>query len=134
MSRQRQAGFLMTVAFAVGAVLSAGGCSRSDSGAGPAVAVEAPAEHDAGRKLFDARCAGCHGVGAAGTRRGPSFLSKIYEPGHHGDTAFQLAVQRGVTAHHWRFGNMPPIPGLSEEEVSRIVGYVRWAQRQAGIL
>ncbi|MEO5656598.1 MAG: cytochrome c [Nitrospiria bacterium] len=108
-------------------------CSRSDPGAGRAAAVEVPAEHADGRRLFDARCAGCHGMGAAGTHRGPSFLSKIYEPNHHGDSAFALAVQRGVTAHHWGFGNMPPIAGLSDEEVGGIVGYVRWAQRQAGI-
>lgn len=111
----------------------AAACSRSEPGAGPAAAVDVPAEHADGQRLFEARCAGCHGVGAAGTRRGPPFLSKIYEPGHHGDTAFVLAVQRGVTAHHWGFGNMPPIPGLSDDEVRRVIGYVRWVQRQAGI-
>jgi cytochrome c1 len=44
-----------------------------------------------------------------------------------------MAVRRGVSAHHWRFGDMPPIPGVSDDDAARIVAYIRWAQRQAGI-
>jgi hypothetical protein len=47
--------------------------------------------------------------------------------------AFQRAVALGVPAHHWRFGNMPPIPGVDQPAVERVVAYVRWLQRQAGI-
>jgi hypothetical protein len=68
-----------------------------------------------------------------GTDHGPSFLNKIYEPNHHGDAAFHLAARGGVRAHHWQFGNMPPVEGVSEAEVDEIIGYVRWLQRQAGI-
>ena len=57
----------------------------------------------------------------------------IYEPNHHSDVAFLRAAQVGSRAHHWGFGNMPPVPGVSEAEVVRIVAYVRWLQRQAGI-
>jgi mono/diheme cytochrome c family protein len=101
--------------------------------AGEVAAAEVPAEHTDGKRLFDTYCARCHGVHAAGTGRGPSFLSKIYESSHHGDEAFMLAVRRGVSAHHWGFGNMPPVPGVAEEDVSKIIGYIRWAQHVAGI-
>jgi mono/diheme cytochrome c family protein len=110
------------------------GCAGGGSPSAEAVAgAEMPAEHTDGKRLFDTYCARCHGVHAAGTGRGPSFLSKIYEPSHHGDEAFLIAVKRGVSAHHWGFGNMPPIPGVSDDDVAKIIGYVRWAQRVAGI-
>jgi hypothetical protein len=57
----------------------------------------------------------------------------VYRPGHHGDEAFALAVRRGVVAHHWRFGNMPPQPQVSDSQITPIVAYVRWLQRSAGI-
>ncbi|MBI3609038.1 MAG: cytochrome c [Nitrospirae bacterium] len=125
--------------FVVLAVLSVGwfgaaGCSRSEPPTvSPTVAAEVPAEHAEGRRLFEAHCARCHGSGGAGTDHGPAFLSKIYEPNHHGDASFLMAARRGVTAHHWRFGDMPPIPGVSDDDVTRIVGYIRWVQRQSGI-
>jgi mono/diheme cytochrome c family protein len=93
-----------------------------------------PAEYAKGEALFNTRCAPCHGPSAQGTDHGPSFLSKIYEPNHHSDMSFYRAVQQGVQAHHWNFGNMPKIEGVSESDVNEIVGYVRWLQRQAGIL
>ena len=95
--------------------------------------AKATAEFSDGEQLFNNNCAGCHGVGAEGTDRGPTFLSKIYEPGHHGDSAFRLAVKQGVRAHHWNFGNMPKIRGVSPDEVSQIISYVRWIQRENGI-
>jgi mono/diheme cytochrome c family protein len=92
-----------------------------------------PAELAKGEVLFNTHCATCHGQRAAGTDHGPSFLSNIYEPNHHADASFQLAVRNGVRSHHWPFGNMPPIDGVSEADVNDIVGYIRWLQRQAGI-
>lgn len=86
-----------------------------------------------GEALFNANCAICHGKGAAGTGNGPPLAHIIYEPGHHADFAFQRAVQQGVRQHHWRFGNMPTISGLTEEQVSEITAYVRRLQRDAGI-
>jgi mono/diheme cytochrome c family protein len=93
----------------------------------------APQQYVKGEALFNAKCAPCHGSGAQGTNQGPTFLSKIYEPNHHSDFTFHRAVQQGVQAHHWNFGNMPRIDGVSEQDVNEIVGYVRWLQRQAGI-
>jgi mono/diheme cytochrome c family protein len=92
-----------------------------------------PAEFQVGETKFNSSCAACHGKEAAGTDHGPPLVHKIYEPNHHGDPAFQRAVANGVRAHHWEFGNMPKIEGVTPEDVDQIVKYVRWLQRQAGI-
>jgi mono/diheme cytochrome c family protein len=86
-----------------------------------------------GRQAFDRQCAGCHGPHAAGTALGPSLVHPIYRPAHHADVAFTLAVQRGVLAHHWRFGDMPPQRGISPGEIETITRYVRELQRANGI-
>lgn len=93
----------------------------------------APTEFAGGEKRFNSNCAGCHGIGAIGTDRGPTFISKIYEPNHHGDAAFHIAVKSGVRQHHWNFGNMPKISGVDKDDVKQIVLYVRWLQRENGI-
>ncbi len=33
----------------------------------------------------------------------------------------QLAAKRGVTRHHWNFGNMPPQPQVNERQVEGII-------------
>jgi len=87
-----------------------------------------------GRRAFEANCIACHGENAAGVDgAGPPLVHKIYEPGHHGDMAFMLAPRRGVRAHHWRFGDMPPVEGLSDADIGLIVTYVRDLQRANGI-
>lgn len=87
-----------------------------------------------GKALFDANCAACHGQNAAGKDGfGPPLVHKIYEPGHHADIAFQLAVSNGVRAHHWSFGNMPAVEGVPQSDVEKIVAYIRALQRENGI-
>lgn len=87
-----------------------------------------------GKRAFDATCAACHGANAAGVAGiGPPLVHKVYEPSHHGDAAFLLAVRNGVRAHHWRFGDMPAQPGLTEADVAAITVYVRELQRANGI-
>lgn len=92
-----------------------------------------PAEFEKGEVAFNSYCAECHGEKGSGSKEGPSFIDKIYKPNHHGDMSFLLAVKNGVRAHHWRFGNMPKILGVTEKEVKEIVEYVRWLQRDAVI-
>lgn len=86
-----------------------------------------------GEALFAENCASCHGVDLKGTDAGPPFLHKVYEPSHHSDDAFYYAVKRGVRAHHWSFGNMPPVEGLSDPEIAEIIAYIRKLQRAVGI-
>lgn len=97
------------------------------SGAAP------PEAEPAGAALFATHCAACHGPGAAGSDKGPPLVDKIYEPSHHDDASFRRAVRQGVRAHHWSFGDMPPLPGVSDDEAGRIIDHVRALQRAAGI-
>jgi len=60
-------------------------------------------------------------------------MHRIYRPAHHADVAFVLAVRRGVSAHHWRFGDMPPQVDASQDEVEAITLYIRELQRGNGI-
>jgi len=89
---------------------------------------------EAGKAVFDANCAACHGANAAGKDgAGPPLVHKIYEPNHHGDMAFFLAARNGARAHHWPFGDMPPVEGISENDIGKVVSYVRELQRANGI-
>jgi mono/diheme cytochrome c family protein len=102
----------------------------------PVAAVKLPTLTDearAGREAFDRLCAGCHGANAAGSPAGPPLVHAIYRPAHHADVAFTLAVQRGVPKHHWRFGDMPPMPQARGDDIRVIVQYVRELQRANGI-
>ncbi len=102
----------------------------------PAFAVKLPsfnAQQQAGQKLFEKNCQQCHGKSATGTGNGPPLIHRYYEPNHHTDYAFYRATQSGVKAHHWPFGNMPPIPTVKKDDVTHIISYVRAIQRENGI-
>ena len=105
---------------------------------GPLVAVSLPdpmsENAQIGKIAFDANCAGCHGANAAGQDGvAPPLVHVIYEPNHHGDESFQRAAAAGVQSHHWRFGNMPPVDGITRADVAMIVAYIRELQRANGI-
>lgn len=102
-----------------------GSCGNSGDSAPAGSAAE-------GKAAYEATCAQCHGTNLEGTDRGPTFLSPIYAPDHHGDAAFIRAVKSGVQPHHWSFGPMPPQPGVSEADVAAIIAYVRQEQARAG--
>ena len=86
-----------------------------------------------GAVLFRENCSSCHGRAGSGSTKGPPLIHKTYNSSHHADLAFHLAVKNGVRRHHWRFGDMPPLPSVSPETVGHIVAYVRALQRSAGI-
>jgi cytochrome c553 len=92
----------------------------------PIVEVRLPAElspeAQIGKRGFEAKCAACHGENAAGQNGvAPPLVHKIYEPNHHSDASFMLAAKNGVRSHHWNFGNMPPVEGLTQADVRYIV-------------
>ena len=104
----------------------------------PIVEVAVPAELTAnaqiGKRVFEAKCAECHGANASGQNGvAPPLVHKIYEPNHHSDMAFVLAAKNGVRAHHWDFGNMPSVDGLTDADVKMIARYVRELQAENGI-
>ncbi|MEL6792670.1 MAG: cytochrome c [Pseudomonadota bacterium] len=87
-----------------------------------------------GRLHFNQNCAECHGRDAGGGPGGPPLIHKIYEPSHHGDGSFRLAVSQGVRQHHWDFGNMPAMNDrVTADEVEDIIVFVREKQRANGI-
>ncbi len=102
----------------------------------PSVNVNVPnlsASGQEGLAVFTKNCSACHGPYAGGTGNGPPLVHKVYEPNHHGDIAFQRAARFGVRAHHWRFGNMPPVKGIKQADVTKIVAFIRELQRANGI-
>ena len=130
------------------AVLVAGGVwwlsDRPDSGtladAGQALAdVTMPAtlsaEGRACQQGFAENCATCHGINAEGKAGlAPPLVHKIYEPGHHSDMAFVMAARSGVRAHHWPFGEMAPVPEVTDVELAPIIRFVREVQVANGIM
>lgn len=112
--------------------------ARAQPSGGPLAQVTVPAQFSQqaimGRTAFDAKCAACHGAAAVGQQGvAPPLVHRIYEPSHHGDEAFQRAVSLGVQAHHWTFGNMPQIDGLTRGDVTMIIAYVRELQQANGV-
>ncbi len=125
---------LAAVAIAAGFVVLNGRSTRAPDDQKLSVKVPTLSEVAArGKIAFDANCATCHGVNATGTDQGPPLVHDIYNPGHHADGAFLLAAKHGVRQHHWPFGNMPPQPQVTEEQVTAIVRYVRELQVANGI-
>ena len=108
-----------------------GACGTSDPAdiAVPAQDAELVA---AGEAVYQAACSICHGSDLRGTDRGPSHLSAVYRPNHHSDAAFLLAIKVGAAEHHWRFGAMEPIPGLTDEDIAAVTAFVRDRQRTEG--
>lgn len=108
------------------------------SAQGPAmVEVKVPdltALQKQGEQAFDANCAKCHGANAAGQAGvAPPLIHKIYETSHHGDAAFARAAMLGAQQHHWPFGNMPPVEGITDADIAVITAYIRAVQRANGI-
>lgn len=130
MSRTRMGLMVLTMVGLVWLLMAVGEGSLAQVKEQPA---QVPSDLKKGQAKFAAHCARCHGDGGVGTAQGPPLVHKIYEPNHHGDQAFQRAASSGVRAHHWNFGDMPKVEGVTTDDVSEIIRYVRWLQRQAGI-
>jgi mono/diheme cytochrome c family protein len=115
-----------------------GGGDTSSTKPGLTVAVTEPETYSAlardGKILFDQNCAACHGTNASGSDTGPPLVHDIYNPGHHADDAFVLAARNGTRAHHWPYGDMPPVEGVNEAQVRAIATYVRELQAANGII
>jgi len=122
------------IALALWRILAPDGRGGSGEALAQVRVPELNAAETAGKAVFDKSCARCHGENAAGKDGfAPPLVHRIYEPNHHADIAFQRAAKLGVRAHHWTFGNMPPVKGISDEEIGQVVTYVRALQRANGI-
>jgi mono/diheme cytochrome c family protein len=122
----RRAGARAGIALLLGASLFAAvGCGSDGSDSNDA----AP---DGGAALYATNCASCHGEDLRGTDKGPPHLSVVYEPSHHPDESFRRAIEQGVQAHHWDFGDMAPVTGLDAPQVDAIISYIREVQTREG--
>ncbi len=87
-----------------------------------------------GALAFKGKCAACHGEDAGGRMgKGPPLIHEIYVPGHHGDMAFFRAAKQGAQQHHWPFGNMPPVDGITDADIKVIISFIRTVQKANGI-
>lgn len=84
---------LITMVALVG--LFVGACSGGDTIDSTPTSAASSELISAGADLYAVRCAECHGADLRGTDRGPSHLSIVYEPNHHSDATFLLAVRNG---------------------------------------
>jgi len=71
-----------------------------------------------------------YGLQLTGSDKGPPLLHPFYKPSHHGDQSFYRAALQGVQQHHWEFGNMPPVEGMTAKKMDSLVPYVRYNQQQ----
>ena len=92
-----------------------------------------PFKHALGMKKYQDNCASCHGKWIEGTQSGPPLFHGFYKPSHHGDPAFYRAALKGVFAHHWKFGPMPKIEGITKKDMDKIVPFIRWLQQEKGL-
>lgn len=106
-------------------------CSGSGTSDQQASTVDSD-QIELGATVYASSCASCHGTDLTGTDQGPSHLSIVYEPNHHGDDAFRSAIANGAAQHHWDFGPMPAVSGLTEDEVDAVIAYVRVQQQERG--
>ncbi len=125
----RRANPSLSLVLVVGLVMAACGPTTVS---GPNIPIQDPEMVAAGESLYLAYCAECHGDDLRGTELGPSHLSIVYEPNHHSDLAFVMAVRVGTPQHHWPFGAMEPVEGIEDEQIAAIIAFVRETQRIEG--
>ena len=91
-----------------------------------------PSETADGATVYAENCASCHGADLRGTAQGPSQLSIVYEPNHHSDDSYRAAIRNGAPQHHWAFGNMPAIQGITDDEIELVIQFIRQQQETLG--
>ena len=79
--------------------------------------VQIPFELGKGQILYEKYCSSCHGVQLNGSDEGPPLIHPFYKPSHHGDRAFYRAALKGSRQHHWEFGDMQPVEGISPKKM-----------------
>ena len=96
--------------------------------------MKIPFKHALGHQKYQQSCSECHGNMGQGTKQGPPLMHPFYKPSHHADFTFYRAALKGVKAHHWKFGDMPPVSGITREDMDVIVPFIRWLQREKGLI
>lgn len=87
-------------------------------------AAQAGAEETgAGRKLFESRCAGCHGVDGGGGEHGPNIVDMRARGGGEGGGGRLTRSLQDVIGNGIPDGGMPPSP-LPQPDLDALAGYV----------
>lgn len=86
-----------------------------------------------GQRIFNDKCADCHGVNASGSAKGPPLIDLKYSQRQHADGAVNIAIMSGVRQHHWKFGSMQPLPAFDTAGIPAIITFIREVQRANGI-
>jgi mono/diheme cytochrome c family protein len=92
--------------------------------------IEVPFKLARGQMLYEKYCASCHGLELDGSDKGPPLVHPFYKPSHHGDKSFYRAVLQGTKQHHWNFGDMQPVEGMTPKKMDSLLPYVRYYQQQ----
>ena len=95
--------------------------------------IEIPFHLAKGQLLYEKYCSSCHGLQLNGSDKGPPLIHPFYKPSHHNDKSFYRAALKGVKQHHWNFGDMPPVAGMTPGKMDRVVPYLRYYQRQKAL-
>ena len=95
--------------------------------------IQIPFSLGKGQMLYERYCSSCHGVELDGTDEGPPLVHPYYKPSHHGDKAFYRAVLQGSKQHHWNFGDMQPVEGMTPGKMDSLLPYVRYYQQQKNL-
>lgn len=114
---------LLLISIVLSAVSAAATVSAADE-------VEIPFEMARGQLLYEKYCSSCHGMQLDGSDQGPPLIHPFYKPSHHGDKAFYRAVLQGTKQHHWNFGDMKPVEGMTPKKMDSVIPFVRYYQRQ----
>lgn len=124
--RNRQPAAALTAAAAIALTLALAGCAVEVQNRQPArelaKAAEPPGSAYTGWRVFQDKCAGCHGPDAQGSERAPALLSRVRSLGPR---AF---VSRVLTRYEWEVRTPGPA-GRDEAALQALVDEVM-ARRQ----
>jgi mono/diheme cytochrome c family protein len=94
--------------------------------------LTASAQH--GRAIFATACQDCHGVdGAGGSRKGQPLIHPMYRENQFPDFVFKKSIRDGKREKNWRFGPMPALDTLTEQQIDEVTEFVRAVQNASGI-
>ena len=111
------------VSLVLGALLVSG-CSSSGASADASTDTETAASSLSPAQLFQRRCASCHGAGGRGDGQLSSAYPMVADLTSHGvqdrlsDEDIAGVIRDGVR-------RMPPVRGISDEEIQAIISHVR---------
>ena len=89
-----------------------------------------PKEYQFGQTSYHKVCAQCHGSDAKGGKRAPTFLQVKFNLNNFSNSRIAKTILNGSNS-----GAMPSQQGrLNDEEIREIIKYIRYTQKEVGII